>query len=248
MGGETRLEQSVNLMLDDLFYQRELNNSNVFSYDITKDCKISKDDMSIDERVKLLQLMNRRGIIEILQLKSYIYEINTSKTDFPTRTEDIEWPEVSLTGNAVMPSFSKLFKKFNITDQRDHSKKHYATIHYSEPLLTLEIDDFEPKTAIKVSYDSDVTRFLGKIFSQPAGKIFKNIEIIEHWTINENLDQFIKKRKLDCILPFIDRSLLPRAIKINSYTIYLNNEELISLLEQIRAKYKNNFEDIRSSL
>lgn len=251
MGGETRLDHSINLMLDDLYYRRELNNSDVFSYDVINDCKLTQEQMPKAERRQLLELMNRKHLIQVVEKSGDVFKIDVSETAFPftaPSVDDYEWPRRRLVGPIAMPNFSKLLSGMNTADERDRSKKHHATIRYHEALLTIEIDNYEPKIAAKTSYESDVSRFLQGIFTQQPGKLIQNTELVEGWSIHENLDQFIKKRRLDCILPFIDTTHLPRALKLKAYTIYLTDDELRSLLEQIRAKYRKNFQDVSGSI
>ncbi len=245
------MSHSINLMLDDLHYRRELSNSDTFSYDVVNDCKLTQEQMSTSERKQLLKLMGTKHLIQIIETSGDVFKINTSETYFPLvipSVDDYEWPKQRLVGPIAMPTFSRLLRRMNISDERDREKKHHATIRYHEALLTIEVDNYEPKVAAKTSYESDVSRFLQSIFTQQPGKLLQNTELVEGWSVHENLDQFIKKRRLDCILPFLDINYLPRALKLKAYTIYLTDDELKRLLEQIRAKYRNNFQDISESI
>lgn len=230
--GKSSLEKDIILMLNDIKYFRELNNSDIFEYTVG-DGKINPLVIDYDIQHKLLKRMNDNGIIKIIEEKQELSPV-LSWVDEPLADQFRHTVYVLDTSNTTFTKNTQLAKK----------KTHTMGISFEDinNALCMSIDDKGFHKIRGLNVGSEPYRILRALFFQPPKLQLSKYDIFPNGTAERrNLSQIISKAKLKFLVDYGFIKVDKGNIRYINNVVSISERELKKFLSKINEKYRKNF-------
>lgn len=236
--GKSSLEKDVILMLNDIEYFRDLNESNSFEYAIG-DGKINPLIIDYDIQEKLLKQMDKDGIIKIVERKQ-VLSPTLSWVDEPLASQFKHTVYVLDVSKTIFPKKNQRSKA-----EMRKEKMHSVGISFEDidNYLYLSIDNNDFNKIRRLNAGSEPYYILRALFFQPSKPQFSKYDIFPKGTAERrNISQIISKADLNFLVDYgfivIDKDNIKRV----SNTSKISDTKLKEFLSKINENYRKQFE------
>ncbi|HEY1644870.1 MAG TPA: hypothetical protein VGF75_00605 [Candidatus Saccharimonadales bacterium] len=246
MNGEARFNQDMYEVVQEITRQLLVSDGKTFEYRTSYGLRSSVLNVSSEEQVKLLNILNDKGVIRLNH-----YRIHNPGTEVMTETllgDQAEIEAMMTQVYEITASKEKLdaFAEELIPSIGQHGlgDKIMCALRLDDLDFKLTVGDYGEQRIGRLHQDRSLYKVMSALSTRPSGTDVNRIEVFPN-SKGSNLWQIFVKSKYGYLTPFFKHSRDRISFQPN---VELPKAMVLTMVSKINEKYRNNFDDIVKDL
>lgn len=209
-GGETRFNQTIAAMLEELFYQAELSQTpHHFIYRFRNDRQGIAKLLDRSEQLEMLQVLDTRALIEL----GVDHFGDNDSLRYTIGFTDAGW---------------RKYDDYRKTNGNIKQSSHSAQLILEDVYLKILLDNSEQIT-VRRFHDSDAYKLFTQLFNKPIGYSLRINDIFPNYG---SLTKIVKDTKLEYLLPVFFADLGSKELRLLNMPVEIDDETYRMLLSK----------------